>query len=144
MLVWGALCCALVAAIHIACALLGGDWYRVLGAGEQLAQMSEQGHWYPAVLTLLIALVFIIWSLYALSGAQMIPRLPFLRTVLCIVAAIFLLRGLAFFVIVPLFPDNNLTFWIVSSSISVLIGACYAIGTARVWSSLGYQGKFCD
>ncbi|MCQ3829375.1 hypothetical protein HXX02_07945 [Microbulbifer elongatus] len=136
-LVLGAIFCGIVAAVHIGCAIFGGDWYRVLGAGEQLTEMSEQGHWYPPVITLVIASIFIVWSLYALSGARKILRLPFLRTVLCIISAILIFRALAFFIIMPLFPGNSLAFWIVSSAICFGIGALYTIGLVRAWPQLG-------
>ena len=59
-LILGALCSALAAIAHLACIVFGGDWYRFLGAGEQMAVLAEQGHWYPTVVTLIISMVLII------------------------------------------------------------------------------------
>ena len=135
-LICGAIFSALAAVLHLGCIVFGGDWYRFLGAGEQMAVLAEQGHWYPTTVTLMIVLILVVWALYALSGARVITRLPLLRLGLCVISAIYVLRGLAFFVIVPMFPGNSLTFWIVSSTIGLIFGACYAIGTYQSWARL--------
>ena len=135
-LICGALFSAVAAVGHLVCIILGGDWYRFFGAGEQLALLSEQGHWYPTVVTSVIVVVLFIWSLYALSGARLIVRLPLLRLGLCVISLIYLLRGIAFAGIMSMFPENSLMFWLVSSSICLMIGACYAIGTYQSWSTL--------
>ena len=77
-----------------------------------------------------------LWALYALSGAGIIRRLPLLRTALCVISAIFLLRGLAFVAIMPLFPENSVLFWLVSSTICLFIGALFALGTVKAWHYL--------
>jgi hypothetical protein len=43
-----------------------------LGAGEQMAQMAEQGSMYPTYVTLAISVIIAIWGFYALSGADVI------------------------------------------------------------------------
>ena len=136
-LIFGATFSASAAIAHLGCIVFGGDWYRFFGAGEQMALLAEQGHWYPATITFIIVLVLLIWSLYALSGARIIVRLPLLRLGLCIISSIYLLRGLAFVGIMSMFPDNSLTFWLVSSSICLSTGVCYVVGTYQVWPLLG-------
>lgn len=127
---------ALAALAHLGCIIFGGAWYRVLGAGEQMARMAEAGHWYPAVVTSGIAAVLVLWSLYAFSGAGFIKRLPLLRSVLCLIATIFLIRAVSFVWLMPIFPGNSATFWLVSSSICLMIGSFYAIGTRQRWAEL--------
>jgi hypothetical protein len=89
--------------------------------------------------TSFIVLVLTIWSLYGLSGAKVIPKLPFLRFGLLIISFVYLIRGVAFVVIMPMFPENTLTFWVVSSSICLGIGVFYFVGTIQNWSTL--RGK---
>ncbi|SNY42559.1 hypothetical protein SAMN06297280_0459 [Arsukibacterium tuosuense] len=132
-LVAAAICCLCAALAHLGCIVFGGDWYRFFGAGEQMALLAEQGHWYPTVITLFISLMLVMWALYALSGAGVLRRLPLLRPALCVISAIFLLRGLAFLVIMPMFPGNSLMFWWVSSAICLLLGVLFAAGTIKVW-----------
>lgn len=135
-LILGALCSALAALAHLGCIIFGGDWYRFFGAGEQLAKMADEGHRYPSVVTSVIVIVLTIWSFYGLSGAKVIPRLPLLKFGLLVISAIYLFRGLGFVFIMPMFPENSLTFWLVSSGICFLIGLLYAIGTAKDWQTL--------
>ncbi|MDQ7057589.1 MAG: hypothetical protein Q9N62_03810 [Ghiorsea sp.] len=125
---------SLVAAlIHIGIILGGADWYRFFGAGERMAVMAEQGSWIPSVVTLFIAGILFLWACYAFSGAEVLPKLPFLKPVLLIISAIYLMRGL---VLIPLWigwPENVNPFWVWSSIICLVYGLCYAIGTYQTW-----------
>ncbi len=132
----GAAGSGIAAILHLGCIIFGGDWYRFLGAGERMAQMAEAGHGYPTVITLIIVGALSVWTLYALSGAGAIRRLPLLPVALCVVSFIYLARGVAFIFIMPLFPENSTTFWLVSSGICFGLGLCFAIGTAQQWPLL--------
>jgi hypothetical protein len=131
-----ALFCTVAALAHAGCIVFGGDWYRFFGAGEPMARMAEQGLWYPIIVTSGIVLILFTWSLYALSGAGVIKRLPLSRLALITITAIFLLRGVSFVGLMPVFPENSLTFWLVSSAICLLIGGLFAVGTYQQWSRL--------
>ncbi len=135
-LIIGGLLSIAAAFMHLAIIFGGGDWYRFFGAGEELASMDEQGSWYPAILTLGIASVLFLWGLYAFSGAQTIRRLPFLRTALVIISAIYLLRGLAFLPAWVIQPELVTGFIIWSSLISLGFGLAYALGTWRAWPNI--------
>lgn len=131
-----AFCCAMASLAHVGCIVFGADWYRFFGAGEQMAQMAEQGHWYPTIVTSGVFIVLMIWALYGLSGSGVINRLPLLRLALVIIAGIFLLRGVLFVGLIPMFPENSMTFWLVSSGICLFIGGLFAVGTYQQWSKL--------
>ncbi|MFN2415608.1 MAG: hypothetical protein ABR603_10725 [Pyrinomonadaceae bacterium] len=122
--------------LHLACIAGGPDWYRALGAGEQMARMAARGHWYPTVLTLGIAAILGVWALYAWSGAGLIPRLPFLRLSLCAITGVYLLRALAFVPLQTFFPGNSAAFWYWSSGISLGLGLLHALGLRQAWSRL--------
>jgi hypothetical protein len=122
--------------LHLACIAGGPDWYRALGAGEQMARMAARGHWYPTVLTLGIAAMLGAWALYAWSGAGLIRRLPLLRVGLCVITGIYLLRGVAFVPLQPFFPGNSAAFWYWSSGVSLGLGLLHALGLRRAWSRL--------
>lgn len=132
-----ALLCILAALAHVACIVFGGDWYRLFGAGEQMARMAEQGLWYPTIVTSVIVLILFIWALYGLSGSGAIKRLPLTRLALVLIAGIFILRGVSFVGLMPMFPENSLTFWLVSSGICLFIGGLFALGSWQQWSVLG-------
>ena len=135
-LIVGAALSATAALIHLGCIVFGGSWYRFLGAGERMARMAEAGHWYPAAVATAIAAVLLTWSLYALSGAGAIRRLPLLKFALCAITAVYIGRGLAFVLLMPLFPGNSITFWLVSSGICLAFGLVHFAGVRQAWVRL--------
>ncbi|MCC5854836.1 MAG: hypothetical protein JJU10_04035 [Idiomarina sp.] len=136
LLIGAAISSALAALAHLGCIIFGGDWYRFMGAGEQMALLAEQGSSYPAQVTAVIVVILLVWSLYALSGAGVIRKLPLVRTALCLISAVLLLRGLGFYGLMTHFPDNSMTFWLVSSGICLFMGSLFALGTRAKWQEL--------
>ena len=138
-LIIGSIGSAIAALAHLGCIIFGGDWYRFFGAGEQMAKMAEDGHWYPTVVTSIIVLVLSLWSLYGLSGAKVLFRLPLLKLGLIVISLIYLVRGVAFVAIMPIFPENSITFWLVSSGICLTMGILYSVGTFQSWAKLSVK-----
>lgn len=125
------------ALLHMGCILGGPDWYRFFGAGEDMARAAARGEWAPALVTLAIAGILLIWAAYAFSGAGSLRRLPLLRTGLLVITTIYLLRAIIF---VPLHlwrPQHTDSFAIWSSAIVLVYGAVYAVGTVKAWPFLG-------
>jgi hypothetical protein len=135
-LVLAATLSAAAALLHLGCIVFGAPWYRFLGAGEGMARLADAGHWYPAAVASAIAAVLFGWSLYALSGAGVIRRLPLLKPVLCLVTAVYIGRGIGFVAIMPLFPGNSLAFWWLSSGICLAIGLVHLAGLRQAWPRL--------
>jgi len=136
-LVAGATFSAIAAVAHIGCMIFGAPWYRFFGAGERMVQLSIAGSNVPTTITAGIAAVLALWSLYALSGAGVIPPLPFVRLGLSAITGVYLLRGLAGLVLAVAAPgDRGVAFWLWSSAICLGIGALYLIGTRQVWPQL--------
>ncbi|WP_310649701.1 hypothetical protein [Colwellia sp. Bg11-12] len=138
-LILGAFFSAIAALAHLGCIIFGGDWYRFFGAGEQMAKMAEAGESHPTIVTSVIVIILSIWSLYGLSGARIIGKLPFVRTALVLISFIYVFRGLIFVVLMPMFPENSITFWLVSSTICLSIGMLYSVGTYQSWSTLSVK-----
>jgi len=135
-LIIGAALSAQAALLHVGCILFGASWYRFFGAGEQMARMAATGHWYPTVLTSGIVTILSGWSLYALSGAGVMRRLPFVRFALCIITSIYLLRAVAFAPFHKYFPGNSTAFWLWSSAICFVIGLVHLVGLWQAWPRL--------
>ena len=135
-LIAGGVLSGLAALLHLGCIAFGAPWYRFLGAGEQMAQMDLAGHWYPTVATLVITTILLAWSLYAFSAAGVLRKLPLVRWVLCDITGVYLLRGVAFVPLMPYFPGNSFTFWVMSSAICLAFGVVHLIGLRQVWSRL--------
>jgi hypothetical protein len=141
LLVIGGSLTAAAALLHVGIIIGGPEWYRFFGAGERMAWLAARGSVYPAVITAGIATVLGVWALYAFSGAGVIRRLPFLRLALTLIAAVYLARGILG-VPVVMFVDDvytnqlkaKMTFMVVSSAISIVLGLCYALGAARAWN----------
>jgi hypothetical protein len=135
-LIVGAGFTTIAALLHFACILFGAPLYRFLGAGETMARMAERGHSYPHVMALIVGTALLVCAAYALSAAGVIMRLPLLPWILCGIIAVFLLRALAFPLLMPHFPGNSTVFWIISSGVCLLIGALHFMGLRQVWSQL--------
>ena len=136
LLLFGGVLSGIAALLHLAIIIGGSQWYRFFGAGEELASMAEKGSWYPAVLTFGIAVVLLLWALYAFSGAGLIRRFPLLKAGLVVISAVYLIRGLAFIPAYIVSPEIVDDFLIWSSLISLVYGFSYAIGTKQVWAKL--------
>lgn len=132
-----AACLSAAAALLHLCVIFGGPaWYRFFGAGERMASGAAAGHWYPPIVTVLIACVLGIWAAYALSGAGVLQPLPLLSLVLPAITAVYLVRGLValgmFF-----FARSRLTaFWVWSSAICLGFGIVHLLGLVEVWEKL--------
>ena len=113
-----------------------------------MAQLAARGSTYPAVITASIAVILGIWTLYALSAARVIRRLPFLRLALVLIAAIYLTRGVLGVPVVLWGEDPyakelkaKMTFMILSSMVCVFIGLCYAVGATSVWRRFSARSR---
>jgi hypothetical protein len=131
---------ALAALVHLGCIYFGASWYRFFGAGEQMANLAEQGSLKPTIITSSIVIVLLIWSLYAFSAAGLIIKLPLIRLALIIMTSLYLLRGVVGFFLAansaaaPL--GNSSEFWFWSSTICLSFGLVHLIGLKQEWSSL--------
>lgn len=133
-LVIGGTLSALAAVAHLACIVLGPAAYRFMGAGERMVRAVEAGKSKPIVVTGAIAVLLFAWAAYAFSGAGLIGHLPLTDLALPAIGLVYLVRALGFPLLKPLFPENSTTFWLVSSSICLVLGLLYAAGTIAVWS----------
>lgn len=135
-LIAGAALSAIAALAHLACIYFGAPLFRFLGT-EAMAQMYESGNTtHPIISCVVLASILFSWSAYALSGAGVIRKLPLLRTALICITLVYLVRGLAFPLITPYFPENSITFWYCSSLIVFTFGLIHLIGIKQVWSRL--------
>ena len=121
------------ALVHIGCMIFGSSWYRFFGAGKRMEEWADAGDIRHILITGFITVILTLWSLYALSGAEIIPELPLLNLGLWLITSIYLLRGLAGLVVL-FFPKwiekngSNTSFVLYSSLICVSGGMLYFIG----------------
>jgi len=125
-------CSAAVAVLHLAILAMGPPWYRWFGAPALARQIESGAALGPTVLTLAVAAVFMVWTIYGLSGAGVIRRLPLLRVGLYVIAAIYVLRGLQVVLEVPAAVQGRVPArFPVFSAFSALAGAAYLVGVLR-------------
>lgn len=129
----GAILSGLAALIHFGMVFGGPEWYRLFGAGEAFATMDAAGSPIPDLVTLGIAGVLGGWMLYALSGAVAIRPLPGLRLVLCLLTAVYLLRGLAVLPLAAFEPAALTPFAWWSSLLCLGYGLIHLIGLVQAW-----------
>ncbi len=125
-------------AMHIAIIFGGASWYRFFGAGEQMARMAEQGLIQPTLITLFIASVLAVWGAFAWSGAGLLPEFPFVKIVLILITAVYLLRGVVglvapFITDHPQIAQNSVSFWVWSSIICLMFGLVHLKGVFGKW-----------
>jgi hypothetical protein len=91
----------------------------------------------PTRVTLVIGAVLGTWSLYALSGAGLVRPLPLIRGTLCLITAVYLLRGLLGVPVMAAYvPGRSEAFWWWSSGICLAIGVVHLIGLRQAWGRL--------
>ncbi|MDQ3180739.1 MAG: hypothetical protein M3Q33_09485 [Acidobacteriota bacterium] len=128
-----------VALLHLAIIFVGAPAYRYFGAGEEMATAAESGSLFPGMLTFFLVAVFSIWGLYALSGAGVIRRLPFLKIALILISVLYALRGVAVFQQIFQIVTSSAKVEpreVVFSLASLAIGLAYIIGTILNWRDL--------
>jgi len=135
-LVIGATLSVIAALLHVACIFGGPAWYCFFGAGERMAQAAERGSWYPALATLGITVVLIVWAAYALSAAGALSPLPLLKAGIVAITAIYLLRGLVLVPVLVLKPSQVTPFVVWSSLICLGYGVVHLWGVMQVWGKL--------
>jgi len=129
----GATLSAIAALLHIAIIFGGPAWYRFFGAGERMARAAAAKRIYPTIVTFAIASVLAIWSAYGYSAAGLIAPLPLLHIAICIITAIYLLRG-SVIVFMLLFKHAMVTpFWWWSSLICLSFGVMHVWGLMLAW-----------
>lgn len=136
LLAVGALLSAIAAVLHLLIIAGGPNWYRFFGAGERFAVAAAQGRYYPALVTIGIAAILSVWSVYALAGAGAIHRLPLLRPVLIGITAIYIVRGVAFAPAVLATGGRLTPFVLWSSAICLGFGIVHLGGLIQRWPEL--------
>ena len=130
-----------IALLHLVIIGVGSPGYLYFGAAD-MAKLSAQGSWIPALVTWGLTVVFIVFGLYALAGAGAIRGLPFVRAGVVVIGGIYTLRGLVVALdLVRLcrgagYPGRQTVF----SAVSLGVGVMYLVG-AFWWSGSTTEGS---
>src|SRR5512140_2798553 len=135
LLFLGAMANFALALLHIGIILVGPRAFLYFGASG-LAQQASRGSPLPDILTLILAVIFIGCGVYALSGAGILPRLPWPRAALLLISFVYLLRGaIVIFdvlraILGAAYPLRQTVF----SLVALLIGLVLLAGTIQRWN----------
>jgi len=121
---------AVISFLHVILAIKP-ELYGVIAPSQAsaLSQMAVQGSSITTIFSVAIALVFAVWTVYALSGAGILRQLPLLRPALITIGAIYFLRSLFLPTEIKMVLTEEAPVRIVLySTISLVAGMFYLIG----------------
>ena len=118
----------LTALAHLSCLILGPTCYQAQMAPPFLVQSASEGTWIAPVANILVSGVFIVWGLYALSAARIVPRLPLLGLVMYLIAGVCLLRGAMILPLSLIFPERTTVFAVLAGCAWFLTGCLFLYG----------------
>ena len=134
ILIAGGVISALISILHVILAVKP-DLYRYVSPdqGSALAQIAGQGSSLIIIATVVLALIFAIWAIYAFSGAGLIVRLPLLRGALIAIGVIYILRALFLPSEINMVLTQGYPFrFVVFSAVSLVAGLLYLIGIFKL------------
>ncbi|WP_074405702.1 hypothetical protein [Aquimarina megaterium] len=116
--------------------LIGLIWpeqmFEKTGALEGMKTLAQIHFILPYLLTVFVALIFLIFGFYGLSAGEKIKKLPFLKFGIYTIASIYLFRGIA----EQWYNISQQTTTIsetIQSVVAVIIGLLFLIGGLRKW-----------
>jgi len=134
----GGVISALISILHVVLAFKP-ELYRYFSPGQEsaLSQIAEQGSSLTTLASVVLAMIFAIWAIYAFSGAGLIGALPLLRTALIAIGVIYILRALFLPSEINMVLNQGYPFrFVVFSIISLVAGLLYLIGILKQRASL--------
>jgi hypothetical protein len=94
LLVLAAFIAMATAIAHMSCIFLGPECYSAQMAPSIIVESAINGTYLAPVGTVIASSIFAVLGLYALSGAGVIRKLPLLKYVIYVVAALCIIRGI--------------------------------------------------
>jgi hypothetical protein len=134
ILIAGGVISALISILHVILAVKP-DLYRYVSPDQEsaLAQIAGQGSSLIIIATVVLALIFAIWAIYAFSGAGLIVRLPLLRLALIAIGVIYILRALFLPSEINMVLNQGYPFrFVVFSTVSLVAGLLYLVGILKL------------
>jgi hypothetical protein len=127
-LLLGGIASLLIALLHVILAIRPKIW-RYFGAAE-LTQMHQNGSPFTVLVSIGLALMFLAWGLYALSGAGVIRSLPWLKAILITIGIVYILRGLMLpSEVLELLKTGHSFRFVVMSTGCLIIGSLHLMGS---------------
>ena len=116
------------AVAHMSCIFIGESCYRSQLAPEPIIQSAIDGTLLAPLGTTFISFLFILCAAYALSAANLIIKLPLLKSAIYTISTLCLLRGLSTIPLSFIFPHMVSNFTITAGAIWFISGVLFLFG----------------
>lgn len=123
----------LIAIGHIVGLFWAQQMYDYTGVGDRMRENATIHPLLPYAITIVVAIAFLLFGLYALSAAGVIKELPLLKVGVFSIATIYLLRGLIGIVINVFVESPFLLHHLIFSLFALIIGILYLLGGLKKW-----------
>ena len=123
-----ALISVLTAIAHLSCIVLGPACFEAQMAPPALVESATNGTMLAPVATLIIAGLFIVCGIFALSAIGIVTRLPYVRPALLLISVVCLLRGVATIPLSFMYADMVSTFSLSAGFAWFFTGLLFAYG----------------
>lgn len=122
----------LIAIGHIVGLIWADQMFEITGIGKEMETLAQTHTSLPYLLTIFVAIVFLIFGLYGLSADHQFRKLPFLKPVIFSITVIYLLRGFGELIADKIKGTNSISETIYSL-FALAIGLLFLIGGLKKW-----------
>ena len=123
----------LIAIAHMLGLFWATQMFEVTGIGKEMSELTQIHAFLPYLLTIFVSIVFLFFGLYGLSAGNNYIKLPFQKTVIFLIAGIYLLRGAGELVIDNLQgTDSKLE--TIYSTFALFVGFLFLAGGLKKWN----------
>lgn len=131
----------LIAIGHVLGLLWADQMFEVTGIGKEMKELAEIEPSLPYLVTIFVAVVFLVFGLYGLSADNKFKKLPFLKPVIFLIAGIYLLRGLGELVVDNIQGTSSVT-ETYYSLIALAIGLLFLVGGLKKWKLITKKNNY--
>ena len=128
LLVLAALIAMATAIAHTSCIYFGPECYAAQMAPPQIVESAQNGTYLAPIGTLFVSAIFVVLGLYALSGANIIRRLPLLNVGIYTIATLCIIRGLLPIQLWLRHPDKVSDIVLYAGYVWLIAGLLYLVG----------------
>ena len=128
LLLTGGVIAGLAAVWHLLCILGGPAWFIFARAPSVIIASAQQGTLLAPIGTIIVAALMFTCTIYALSGAGVIRKIPLLKSALVTITILCLLRVV---VVIPslLYSSFTDTWQVIATSVWLFVGICFLLGS---------------
>ncbi|RJE74079.1 hypothetical protein [Reichenbachiella sp. MSK19-1] len=123
----------IIAIAHIIGLLWAEQMFEITGIGEEMAELTLIHSSWPYLLTIFVAVVFLIFGLYGLSADDEFRKLPLLKLGIFGIAGVYIFRGIGELVFGISQQETPSMAETIYSLIALGIGLLFLFGGLKKW-----------